>query len=72
MTSGGVMPMRPAIGAVIRNTAREPVRPVDGWVKSARLWRDEPEADRDQPVKSDQAAWLIRRLCATAIAASTR
>lgn len=50
-------------GAAIRNTAREPANPSDSWVKRARLWRHEPEADRDYPVKSDLAAWLIRRLC---------
>lgn len=50
-------------GPSIRNTAREPARPDDGWVKSARMWRHEPEADRDYPVKADLAAWLIRRLC---------
>lgn len=50
-------------GASIRNTAREPARPDDAWVKAARMWRHEPEADRDYPVRADMAAWLIRRLC---------
>jgi Catalytic LigB subunit of aromatic ring-opening dioxygenase len=50
-------------GATIRNTARESARPGDPWVKSARMWRHEPEADREYPVKADLAAWLIRRLC---------
>ena len=50
-------------GPTIRNTAREPARPDDPWVKAARMWRHEPEADREYPVKSDLAAWLIRRLC---------
>jgi hypothetical protein len=50
-------------GATIRNTAREPASPSDPWVKSARMWRHEPEADRDYPVRSDLAEWLVRRLC---------
>lgn len=50
-------------GATIRNTAREPAAPLDNWVKSARMWRHEPETDREYPVKSDLAAWLIRQLC---------
>lgn len=50
-------------GATIRNTAREPAAPSDNWVKSARMWRHEPETDREYPVKSDLAAWLIRQLC---------
>lgn len=50
-------------GPAIRNTAREPARPGEPWVKAARMWRHEPEHDRDYPVKADLAAWLIRRLC---------
>jgi 3-O-methylgallate 3,4-dioxygenase len=50
-------------GETIRNTAREPASPTDNWMKSARMWRHEPEADREYPVRSDMAAWLIRRLC---------
>jgi 3-O-methylgallate 3,4-dioxygenase len=50
-------------GATIRNTAREPAAAGDNWVKAARMWRHEPEADRDYPVKSDLAEWLIRQLC---------
>ncbi|SEB24864.1 protocatechuate 3,4-dioxygenase [Variovorax sp. YR216] len=50
-------------GPTIRNTAREPAAPGDNWVKSARMWRHEPEADREYPVKSDLAEWLIRQLC---------
>jgi 3-O-methylgallate 3,4-dioxygenase len=50
-------------GPTIRNTAREPAQPGDPWVKSARMWRHEPEADRAYPVKADLAAWLTRRLC---------
>lgn len=50
-------------GETIRNTKREPASPNDGWVKSARMWRHEPEADREYPVKSDLARWLIRQLC---------
>jgi 3-O-methylgallate 3,4-dioxygenase len=50
-------------GETIRNTAREPASPSDSWVKSARMWRHEPEADREYPVQSDLAEWLIRQLC---------
>jgi 3-O-methylgallate 3,4-dioxygenase len=50
-------------GEMIRNTKREPAAPSDAWVKSARMWRHEPEADRDYPVRSDLAQWLIRQLC---------
>lgn len=50
-------------GQTIRNTAREPASPNDGWVKSARMWRHEPTADREYPVQSDLAEWLIRQLC---------
>ncbi|MDE2455811.1 MAG: protocatechuate 3,4-dioxygenase [Burkholderiales bacterium] len=50
-------------GATIRNTAREPAAPGDAWVKSARMWRHEPETDRDYPVNAEFGAWLIRRLC---------
>jgi len=50
-------------GETIRNTAREPAAPGDNWVKSARMWRHEPEVDREYPVKSDLAEWLIRQLC---------
>jgi 3-O-methylgallate 3,4-dioxygenase len=50
-------------GETIRNTAREPAAAGDNWVKAARMWRHEPEADRDYPVKSDLAEWLIRQLC---------
>lgn len=50
-------------GETIRNTKRDPASPNDAWVKSARMWRHEPEADREYPVKSDLAHWLIRQLC---------
>jgi len=50
-------------GDTIRNTAREPASPSDSWVKSARMWRHEPEVDREYPVQSDLAEWLIRQLC---------
>lgn len=50
-------------GNTIRNTAREPVSPDDNWVKAARMWRHEPEQDREYPVRSDMAEWLIRQLC---------
>jgi len=49
-------------GRSIRNTVRAPASPADNWVKRARMWRHEPEADRDYPVQHDLAAWLIRRL----------
>lgn len=50
-------------GQTIRNTAREPATPGDNWVKSARMWRHEPGEDREYPVRSDLAEWLIRQLC---------
>ena len=50
-------------GSTIRNTARAPVTPTDPWTKSAQMWRHEPEVDREYPVKSDLAVWLIRQLC---------
>lgn len=49
-------------GPSIRNTAREPATPNDNWVKSARMWRHEPETDREYPVKNDLAEFLIRGL----------
>ena len=39
------------------------MRENDGWYKKARMARQEPGADRDYPVKSDMAKWLIRALC---------
>ena len=50
-------------GKTIRNTAREAAQASDAWVKSARMWRHEPQHDRDYPVQSDLAEWLIRQLC---------
>lgn len=50
-------------GPTIRNTRRDPESPGDGWVKRARMWRHEPEADREYPVAADLAAWLTRQLC---------
>ena len=50
-------------GPGIRNTAREPAAPNDHWVKTARMWRHEPEADHEYPVKNDLAEYLIRGLC---------
>ena len=50
-------------GSSIRNTAREPAAPGDHWVKAARMWRHEPEAERDYPVHSELATYLIRGLC---------
>lgn len=49
-------------GKTIRNTAREPAQASDNWVKSARMWRHEPAQDREYPVRSDLAEWLIRQL----------
>lgn len=49
-------------GPTIRNTAREPASPHDQWVKTARMWRHEPEQDREYPVQADMAQWLIRQL----------
>jgi 3-O-methylgallate 3,4-dioxygenase len=49
-------------GATIRNAKAE-LAPGDGWYKRARMARQEPEADRDYPVKADMAEWLIRQLC---------
>lgn len=49
-------------GPTIRNTAREPAQPGDPWPKAARMWRHEPEVDREYPVRSDLAEWLIRQL----------
>lgn len=49
-------------GATIRN-ARAELKDGDTWVQRARMWRQEPEADRDYPVRADMAEWLIRQLC---------
>lgn len=49
-------------GATIRN-ARAQLNDGDTWVQRARMWRQEPEADRDYPVRADMAEWLIRQLC---------
>jgi Catalytic LigB subunit of aromatic ring-opening dioxygenase len=49
-------------GATIRNAKRE-VADSDGWYKRARMARQEPDLDRDYPVNSDMAEWLIRQLC---------
>jgi hypothetical protein len=50
-------------GPTIRNTAREPASLSDPWPKTARMWRHEPARDRDYPVRSDLAEWLVRQLC---------
>jgi 3-O-methylgallate 3,4-dioxygenase len=50
-------------GQTIRNTAREPAQAGDPWPKTARMWRHEPERDREYPVRHDMAQWLIRQLC---------
>jgi len=49
-------------GETIRN-AKSELADSDGWYKKARMARQEPGADRDYPVKSDMAKWLIRALC---------
>ena len=49
-------------GQTIRNAKAE-LAEGDGWYKKARMARQEPGADRDYPVKSDMAKWLIRALC---------
>ncbi len=48
-------------GTTIRNAAAE-LRDTDNWVQRARMWRQEPGADRDHPVDSALAEWLIRQL----------
>lgn len=48
-------------GKTIRNTAAQ-VSPGDTWVKTARMRRHEPEGDREYPVDSAFAEWLIRQL----------
>jgi Catalytic LigB subunit of aromatic ring-opening dioxygenase len=50
-------------GAIIRNTARAPAQPGDPWMKSARMWRHEPEVDRQYPVAAEFGHWLTRQLC---------
>jgi Catalytic LigB subunit of aromatic ring-opening dioxygenase len=50
-------------GPTIRNTAREPASASDNWTKTARMWRHEPEYDREYPVKADLAQALIKGLC---------
>ena len=49
-------------GETIRN-AKSELADSDGWYKKARMARQEPGADRDYPVRSDMAKWLIRALC---------
>lgn len=49
-------------GETIRNAKRE-VGQSDGWYKKARMARQEPDADREYPVDSELARWLIRELC---------
>lgn len=49
-------------GQTIRNAASE-LRETDNWVQRARMWRQEPGGDRDYPVHSAFAQWLIRQLC---------
>ena len=49
-------------GETIRN-AKSELAESDGWYKKARMARQEPGADRDYPVRSDMAKWLIRALC---------
>jgi 3-O-methylgallate 3,4-dioxygenase len=49
-------------GETLRNARRE-VGENDNWVKKARMVRQEPDADREYPVKADLAKYLIRGLC---------
>lgn len=49
-------------GQSIRNAASE-LRETDNWVQRARMWRQEPDGDRDYPVHGAMAEWLIRGLC---------
>jgi len=49
-------------GKTIRNGKAE-LLDSDGWYKKARMARQEPGADRDYPVNSEMAEWLIRQLC---------
>jgi len=49
-------------GDTIRN-AKSELADSDGWYKKARMARQESGADRDYPVRSDMAKWLIRALC---------
>ncbi len=49
-------------GQTIRNAKRETAEG-DNWYKTARMVRQEPHADREYPVRSELAAWLIRALC---------
>jgi 3-O-methylgallate 3,4-dioxygenase len=49
-------------GETIRNAKAE-IAEGDGWYKKARMARQEPDADRDYPVRADLARWLIRALC---------
>jgi 3-O-methylgallate 3,4-dioxygenase len=49
-------------GDTIRNGAQVHGE-ADTWYQKARIWRQEPGGDRDYPVKSDMAEWLIRQLC---------
>ncbi|MEY4976212.1 MAG: hypothetical protein RIQ97_1407 [Pseudomonadota bacterium] len=50
-------------GDSIRNTRRDPPQPGEHWTRAARMWRHEPEEDRDYPVPRELARWLIRELC---------
>jgi 3-O-methylgallate 3,4-dioxygenase len=49
-------------GKTIRNAAQEP-KDGDNWYQKARTSRMEPDGDRNYPVRSDMAEWLIRQLC---------
>lgn len=49
-------------GKSIRNTAADN-RPENPWYKQARMRRHEPDGDREYPVHSELARWLIRALC---------
>lgn len=49
-------------GKTIRNGAQVHTES-DAWYQKARIWRQEPGGDRDYPVDSEMAEWLIRQLC---------
>ncbi|GLR66972.1 hypothetical protein GCM10010909_16520 [Acidocella aquatica] len=49
-------------GHTIRN-AKAVVTPKDHWTQRARMWRQEPDGDKDYPVHHEMARWMIRELC---------
>lgn len=49
-------------GNTIRNAKAE-IKKNDSWTQKARMWRQEPDADKDYPVNHEMAHWMIRELC---------